>query len=214
MRKEGKTPISPDALAALVRLKEGNRRYVDNLSTLNITDSNRRALAVGQQPFAVVLGCSDSRVPTEVVFDQGLGELFVIRVAGNIVQPSQIGSVEFAAQNFGTRLVVVLGHTQCGAIQATLEELQQPAENQSRNIASIVSCIRPSVEGLLGTDMSRDDLIYNAVRENVRYSVSALQHGSEIIEDLVDNDGLLIVGAEYSLDSGLVEFFVNEPAEA
>tara|TARA_R110002049_G_scaffold78720_2_gene200347 strand:- start:4204 stop:4848 length:645 start_codon:yes stop_codon:yes gene_type:complete len=214
MRKKGKTPISPDALAALVRLKEGNRRYVDNLSTLNITDSNRRALAVGQQPFAVVLGCSDSRVPTEVVFDQGLGELFVIRVAGNIVQPSQIGSVEFAAQNFGTRLVVVLGHTQCGAIQATLEELQQPAENQSRNIASIVSCIRPSVEGLLGTDMSRDDLIYNAVRENVRYSVSALQHGSEIIEDLVDNDGLLIVGAEYSLDSGLVEFFVNEPAEA
>ena len=212
MRKEGNTPISPDALAALARLKEGNRRYVDNLSTLNITDSNRRELAVGQQPFAVVLGCSDSRVPTEVVFDQGLGELFVIRVAGNIVQPSQIGSVEFAAQKFGTRLVVVLGHTQCGAIQATLEELQQPAENQSRNIASIVSCIRPSVEGLLGTDMSRDDLIYNAVRENVRYSVGALQHGSEIIEDLVDNDGLLIVGAEYSLDTGNVQFFVNEPA--
>ena len=137
MRREGKTPISPDALAALARLKDGNRRYVNNLSTLNITDSNRRELAVGQQPFAVVLGCSDSRVPTEVVFDQGLGELFVIRVAGNIVQPSQIGSVEFAAQKFGTRLVVVLGHTQCGAIQATLEELQQPAENQSRNIASI-----------------------------------------------------------------------------
>ena len=211
MRREGKTPISPDALAALARLKDGNRRYVNNLSTLNITDSNRRELAVGQQPFAVVLGCSDSRVPTEVVFDQGLGELFVIRVAGNIVQPSQIGSVEFAAQKFGTRLVVVLGHTQCGAIQATLEELQQPAENQSRNIASIVSCIRPSVEGLLGTDMSRDELVYNAVRENVRYSVGALQHGSEIIEDLVDNDGLLIVGAEYSLDTGNVQFFVNEP---
>ena len=211
MRREGKTPISPDALAALARLKDGNRRYVNNLSTLNITDSNRRELAVGQQPFAVVLGCSDSRVPTEVVFEQGLGELFVIRVAGNIVQPSQIGSVEFAAQKFGTRLVVVLGHTQCGAIQATLEELQQPAENQSRNIASIVSCIRPSVEGLLGTDMSRDELVYNAVRENVRYSVGALQHGSEIIEDLVDNDGLLIVGAEYSLDTGNVQFFVNEP---
>jgi carbonic anhydrase len=175
--------------------------------------SRRAELVTGQQPFAIVLGCSDSRVPAEIVFDQGLGELFVIRVAGNIVAPSQIGSVEFAAEQFGTRLVVVLGHSQCGAVRATLEQLQGPDKAQSRNLRSIVDRIRPSVEGLLATDLGedRDALIREAVRANVRVSANQLRHGSEILERLIDRDGLLVVGAEYSLESGLVDVFDGAP---
>jgi carbonic anhydrase len=162
-----------------------------------------------QEPLAIILGCSDSRVPAEIVFDQGLGDLFVIRVAGNIVAPSQVGSVEFAAARFGTRLVVVLGHTQCGAILATLEELQQPKASQSPNLRSIVDRVRPSVEELLSTELKYDleGLVGHAVRANVGVSVNHLRHGSEILENLVQNDGLLVVGAEYSLETGEVEFF-------
>lgn len=203
--------VSPRALAALVSLREGNARFVQHETTLKITDMDRRNAVDGQNPVAVVLGCSDSRVPTEVVFDQGVGELFVIRVAGNIVQPSQIGSVEFAAQKFGTRLVVVLGHTHCGAIEATIDELTRPDESQSRNIASIVNRIRPSVENLLKSTTDRDELIGRAVRANVRYSADALRHGSDIIETLVRDEGLLIVGAEYSLTTGIVDFFDGVP---
>src|SRR5208337_3327912 len=160
-----------------------------------------------------ILGCSDSRVPVEIVFDQGLGDLFVIRVAGNIVAPSQIGSVEFAAEKFGTRLVVVLGHSRCGAIEATLEQLQRPKGNQSRNLHSIVDLVRPSVEGLLATDLryDLDALVQHAVRANIRASANHLRHGSQIIEQLVRNDGLLVVGAEYSLESGIVDFFDGMP---
>ena len=171
--------------------------------------ARRIELAAGQEPFATILGCSDSRVPVEIVFDQGLGDLFVIRVAGNIVAPSLIGSVEFAAEQFGTRLVVVLGHSNCGAIQATLEELQRPKENQSRNLHSIVDWVRPSVENLLATDLRHDlpALVREAVRANIRASVRHMRHGSDIIENLIRNDGLLVVGAEYSLETGVVEFF-------
>jgi carbonic anhydrase len=204
--------VAPEALAALAALREGNERFVRSETTLKITDADRRNAVTGQNPVAVVLGCSDSRVPTEVVFDQGVGELFVIRVAGNIVQPSQIGSVEFAAQKFGTRLVVVLGHTHCGAIEATVEELQRPADSQSRNIASIVNRIRPSVANLLAETSDREELIAQAVRANVRYSANALRHGSDIVESLVRDEGLLIVGAEYSLKTGVVEFFDGAPA--
>jgi len=204
---------SPSALDALAQLREGNARYVANASTLRITDADRLDAVGGQSPIAVVLGCSDSRVPTEVVFDQGVGELFVIRVAGNIVQPSQIGSVEFAAQNFGTRLVVVLGHTRCGAIDATIDALTGPAGNASRNLASIVSRIAPSVEPLIATEKDRASLAREAVRANVRYSADALRHGSDIIESLVQDHGLLIVGAEYSLESGIVEFFDGLPGD-
>jgi carbonic anhydrase len=198
---------------ALERLRKGNARFVTNESTRSVSNLERARLASGQNPFAVILGCSDSRVPTETVFDQGLGDLFVIRVAGNIVAPSQIGSIEFAAQKFATRLVVILGHTQCGAVEATIDELQRPAEKQSRNIAAIVSRIRPSVMELLERDelTDRDDLIRQAVRENVRYSANALRHGSDIIEELISKDKLLIVGAEYSLDTGVVEFFDGAP---
>lgn len=196
---------------ALKRLRDGNRRFISDVrSTDTLTNgTRRRELAAGQEPFAIILGCSDSRVPAEIVFDQGLGDLFVIRVAGNIVASSQVGSVEFAAARFGTRLVVVLGHSQCGAIQATLEELQQSTEHQSRNLRSIVDRVRPSVEALLATELrhDRDALVRQAVRANIRASANHLRHGSDILEQLIQKDGLLVVGAEYSLETGVVDFF-------
>ena len=175
--------------------------------------SHRGDLADGQEPFAIILGCSDSRVPAEIVFDQGLGDLFVIRVAGNIVAPSQVGSVEFAASKFGTRLVVVLGHSRCGAVEATIEALRQPSTKQSRNLYSIVDRVRPSVEALMATELSNDPdaLMRDAVRANVRVSASQLRHGSELLESLIASSGLLVVGAEYSLESGVVEFFDGVP---
>jgi len=198
------------ATEALERLREGNERFASNVRSLDslLSHRHRGDLTAGQEPFAIILGCSDSRVPAELVFDQGLGDLFVIRVAGNIVAPSQIGSVEFAATRYHTRLVVVLGHSQCGAILATLEELQAPAEHQSRNLLSIVDRVRPSVETLLATELRHDPeaLVRNAVRANVRASVNQLRHGSTILEQLIADDGLLVVGAEYSLETGRVEF--------
>jgi len=169
----------------------------------------RSEVATGQDPIAIILGCSDSRVPAELVFDQGLGDLFVIRVAGNIVAPSQVGSVEFAAERYGTRLVVVLGHSQCGAILATIEELSRPTTDQSRNLRSIVNRIRPSVQALLSTDLALNEsaLVEQAVRANIRASVDHLRHGSEVLEQLVRTDGLLVIGAEYSLETGVVDFF-------
>ena len=199
------------AKEALERLREGNRRFVSGTRTSDtfVSHSRRAELAEEQHPYAIILGCSDARVPAEIVFDQGLGDLFVIRVAGNIVSPSQIGSVEFAAARFGTRLVVVLGHSQCGAILATLEELQQPTANRSRNLSSIVDRVRPSVEGLLRTELRHDPdaLVRHAVRANVGVSVSHLRHGSELLEKLIQSNGLVVVGAEYSLETGVVEFF-------
>jgi carbonic anhydrase len=203
------------AREALARLREGNARFVAGLrSTHRLASHARRAeLAAGQEPFAIVLGCSDSRVPAELVFECGLGDLFVIRVAGNIVAPSQIGSVEFAAERYGTRLVVVLGHSQCGAVLATLEELQRPTANQSRHLRSIVDRVRPSVEALLSTESGRDvqSLVRDAVRANVRVAASQLRHGSEILEQLIQRDGLMVVGAEYSLEKGVVDFFEGVP---
>lgn len=195
---------------ALERLREGNARFVANAHGANgFTGQARPAdLATRQEPFAIVLGCSDSRVPAEIVFDQGLGDLFVIRVAGNIVAPSQVGSVEFAATRFSTRLVVVLGHTQCGAILATLEELRRPREDQSRNLRAIVDRVRPSVEGLLATELRHDfnALVREGVRANIRASVNHLRHGSQILEQLIQDEGLRVVGAEYALETGVVEF--------
>jgi carbonic anhydrase len=206
------------ALDALKRLREGNHRFVAGHTTGTALPSPalRATLAARQEPFAIVLGCSDSRVPAELVFDQGFGDLFVIRVAGNIVAPSQVGSVEFAASRFGTRLVVVMGHSQCGAIHATIEELTGRANSQSRNLSSIVDRVRPAVEPLLRTGSLADDaLVMAAVRANVRASANHLRHGSQLLEDLADTHGLLVVGAEYSLDTGMVEFFdgVQEAAE-
>ena len=200
---------------ALQRLREGNLRFVseDRNAEAAAHSSRRRAVAAAQQPFAIILGCSDSRVPAELVFDQGLGDLFVIRVAGNIVAPSQVGSVEFAAERYGVRLVVVLGHSSCGAILATLEELGRPSPEQSRNLRSIVDRIRPSVETLMHTDLklNPDELVHQAVRANIRASADHLRHGSEILEQLIQENGLRVVGAEYSLETGLVDFFDGLP---
>lgn len=196
---------------ALERLQEGNRRYVaDRPEHQSLTTRERRyALARGQEPFAVILGCSDSRVPAEIVFDQGLGHLFVIRVAGNIVAPSQVGSVEFAAEVFGTRLIVVLGHSGCGAVLATLRELEHPEEARSRSLRSIVNRIRPAVEPLLQSELVHDHrkLEQASVRANIHASVGRLRQGSSVLKQLEHEGGLLVVGAEYSLETGAVEFF-------
>ncbi|HEU4531555.1 MAG TPA: carbonic anhydrase, partial [Steroidobacteraceae bacterium] len=212
IRRKGLMTSAPEALT---RLRDGNRRFASDTRSREslTTQAHRDAVATAQTPFAIILGCSDSRVPAEIVFDQGLGDLFVIRVAGNIVAPSQVGSVEFAAARFGTRLVVVMGHSQCGAVLATLEELRRPNENQSRNLAAIVDRVRPAVAGLLHTNLvhDHDALVKEAVRANIRASTNHLRHGSQVLEQLIKEEGLVIVGAEYSLETGEVDFFDGVP---
>jgi len=196
---------------ALDRLRKGNGRFVDGDRCIDTYLSHTKLdeHLEGQSPYAIVLGCSDSRVPVEIIFDAGLGDLFVIRVAGNIVAPSLTGSVELAAAKFGARLVVVLGHTGCGAVDATIDALQEPLEDRSMHVNSIVEYIRPSVETLLesGEELSRDALLERAVRSNVATTVDGLRHSSETLEQLMRDDGLRIVGAEYSLETGVVDFF-------
>jgi carbonic anhydrase len=197
------------AAEALARLREGNRRFAaGEPTTPPLSSFERRALVTDQAPFAIILGCSDSRVPAELVFDQGFGDLFVIRVAGNIVAPSQVGSVEFAASKFGTKLVVVMGHSGCGAITAAVEELLDGATTESRNLRSIVDRVRPSVETVIGgrRDVDRKTLIRESVIANVKASVNHLRHGSTLLETLIQKEGLVIAGAKYSLDTGVVSF--------
>ena len=202
-----------DALTALARLREGNDRFVSGQSRLDLTalPELRGALVDGQRPFAVILGCSDSRVPVELVFDQGLGDLFVVRVAGNVCTPSQIASVEFAAEQFGTRLVVVLGHTHCGAVKATISALRDPHSEHSVNLQSIVDRIGPAVMPWVNDGAEGSD---NPVRANVRHAAGHLRDGSALIEDMISDQGLLIVGAEYALETGRVDFFDGLPDEA
>lgn len=200
------------AQEALDRLRDGNHRFVSGMGNHDaLANHYRRVLtAESQNPFAIILGCSDSRVPAEIVFDQGLGDLFVIRIAGNIVAPTQIGSVEFAASEFGTPLVVVLGHSQCGAVLAALNHArEQPAQEQSENSRPIVDRIRPAVESLLDSEVADEPsvLLESAIRANVQASVDKLRHGSKILEQLIDDEKLRIVGAEYSLETGAVEYF-------
>jgi len=204
------------AIEALQTLKEGNHRFAADQVTFSTSGQDRRdELVEGQAPFAIILGCADSRAPAELIFDQGLGDLFVIRVAGNIVAPSLIGSVEFAAEQFGTRLVVVMGHTRCGAVQATIDQLQTSEKHRSPHLASIVDRIRPAVESLvdLSETLEPERLMREAVRANVRASANDLRHGSLVLEHLALHDGLLIVGAEYSLETGRVDFFDGVPGE-
>jgi len=199
------------AADALERLREGNRRFVsDEVNHESIAKRGHQAgMASGQYPFAIVLACSDSRVPIELIFDQGIGDLFVIRVAGNIVAPSQIGSIEFAAKQFGTRLVLVLGHSHCGAVIATLDELALKESHRSPNLRAIVDRVRPAVEPLLKEhkDLTDDEILNMAIRANVLTSVEQLQHGSLIIEGLIKKNELQIVGAEYSIEKGTVEYW-------
>jgi carbonic anhydrase len=199
--------VAVAAAEALARLREGNRRFVSGVRSLEaLLTQTRRDNA--PNPSAIILGCSDSRVPAEIVFDQGLGDLFVIRVAGNIVAPSQVGSVEFAAERFGVGLVVVLGHTECGAIEATLEQVRGGASD-SPNLRSIVDRIRPAMATVLaaGPGDGDDRLLRQAVRANVRASADHLRHGSALLEQLIQEGKLVVLGAEYSIESGVVDFF-------
>jgi len=201
------------AREAIARLVEGNRRYLQNVRSVDSMLSHSRRDTQTQRPFATILGCSDSRAPAEIVFDQGLGDLFVIRVAGNIVAPSQVGSVEFAAEHFGTRLVVVMGHTSCGAIDAAIEAVVRRQGPRSRNLMSIVDRVRPSIESLVSTDLANDPerLRREGMRANVRTSVTHLRHGSEVLEGLAQSDGLVVVGTELDLNTGEVNFFDGLP---
>lgn len=201
------------AVEAIERLKEGNKRFVAGVRSaeMMIKQMQREQFTGGQEPFAIILGCSDSRVPAEIVFDQGLGDLFVIRVAGNIVAPSQIGSVEFAAELFNTPLVVVLGHSSCGAVKAAINDLENPSEQQSKNVLSIVGRIRPAVEPLFMTGLRNDpeQLLEASIKANILAATNQLRHGSQLLEDLIQEGKLTIVGAEYSLQTGEVTFLDN-----
>lgn len=203
-------PANLSASDALARLVEGNQRFCSNVVSIDTLarQLRRDTFAKEQQPFAIVLGCSDSRAPAELVFDAGLGELFVIRVAGNVVSPSQIGSVEFAAERFGCRLVVVMGHTHCGAIDATLDAVEGKLP-PSTNLLSIVQRVRPAVETVreASAGAPREAIARNAVRANVRISAEHLRHGSPLLEALIQRDGLVVACAEYDVETGRVAFF-------
>ena len=203
------------SIAALTRLKEGNRRFIANVRGIDalLSQQRRADLVAKQSPFAIVLGCSDSRAPAEILFDQGLGDLFVIRIAGNIVAPSGIASVEFAALRFGIPLVVLMGHTGCGAIEAALESIVHPDDESLRSLRSIVDRVRPAIEPLVSTDLARDPvaLRHQCVRANVRAGANHMRHGSPVLERLVMEGRLAVVGAEYDLESGVVDFFDGVP---
>jgi carbonic anhydrase len=205
-----------DAQQAFERLREGNRRFVANVRGADaiLSQVRRAELVATHNPFAIILSCSDSRVPAEIVFDQGLGDLFVIRVAGNIVAPSQLGSVEFAAERFQARLIVVMGHTHCGAIEATLDTLVPPHPRPSASMMSIVRRIEPAVRPLVEIDgaLDRPTLLRAAGRANIRASANQLRHGTTLLEHLGQTDGLVVVAAEYDLESGAVEFIDDEGA--
>lgn len=202
------------AIEALARLKEGNQRFTEGNSQHRTLDEyDRVRMSADQDPCAIILGCSDARVPAEMIFDQGIGDLFVIRVAGNIIAPSQVGSIEYAVNQFGTPLVVVLGHSNCGAVTACVEEIVEGHTVGSPNLYSIVDRIRPSVHTLVETPLKEDPeaLIKHAVRANIRASVANLRYSSIVLEKFISNDQLLVVGAEYNLETGSVDFFEGIP---
>jgi carbonic anhydrase len=200
---------------ALENLKAGNRRFSSNQRDADAlaSQAHRPELAAGQKPHAIVLGCADSRVPAELVFDQGLGDLFVVRVAGNIAAPSQVGSIEFAVQSFGVPLIVVLGHSNCGAIRATIDELEQPTGGHSPDLTTIVDQIKPAIAALMDTSSHENqaELIAKGIRANVSMAANHLRHGSQVLQEKVNSGELWVVGAEYSLETGVVEFFDGVP---
>lgn len=200
--------VPPDD--AIQRLIEGNRRFRETSGVSTARAWSRDLATEPQRPFAILLGCSDSRTPVEILFDQGFGDLFVVRIAGNIVAPSVVGSIEFAASQFGTRLVVVMGHTRCGAIAATVKAIETGMGAESKNIRSITDRIGPHIEALVRSG-DREGIIREAVRANVRASADHLRHGSRLIEDLVIAGRVAVVGAEYELETGAVHFLDGLP---
>jgi carbonic anhydrase len=207
------------AIEALELLKEGNARFASAQMERSgqICCNRRKALATGQSPFAIILGCSDSRVPAEIIFDQGLGDLFVIRIAGNVVFPSQIGSIEFAAEAFGTQLIVVLGHSCCGAVQSALQDLKKPNLDLSPNLRSILDAMKPGLSPLTlrpSHSFTEAELLDAAIEANVHASVAKLKRGSERIREGLEDHTLLIVGATYCLETGKVHFLEESAASA
>ena len=200
-------PLS--AATALGVLREGNMRFASNVRSIDVLSSQarRETFVDGQSPNAIILSCADSRVPAEIVFDCGLGDLFVVRVAGNVCAPSLVGSVEYAAAMFGTELVVVMGHTRCGAVKATIESLLERGDHASENIRDIVERISPAVLPLLDKGLDPKQLAAEATRANVLHTAAQLRHGSKLLEDRIADGKLVVVGAEYSIETGLVDFF-------
>jgi len=204
--------MDPNALTpeqSLARLMEGNRRFLSETEPTSARAFSSHMATKAQRPFAIVLGCSDSRTPVEILFDEGFGDLFVVRIAGNIVAPSVVGSIEFAASQFGSRLVVVMGHTRCGAVTATVKAIETGLGPESKNIRAITDRIAPHIEQLVRPNIG--DVVNEAVRANVRASADHLRHGSQILEELVLSGHLAVVGAEYDLESGAVDFFDGVP---
>lgn len=202
-------PRPLNAATALAVLRDGNRRFASNVRSVDVLSSQarRETFVDGQSPNAIILSCSDSRVPAEIVFDCGLGDLFVVRVAGNVCAPSLVGSVEYAASMFGTELVVVMGHTRCGAIEATIQSLLEQGDHPSENIRDIVERISPAVLPLLDKGLDPKQLAAEATRANVRNTADHLRHGSKLLENRIADGRLVVVGAEYSIETGLVDFF-------
>lgn len=204
------------ALEALKQLQEGNKRFTQDINgnDIEMNAAQRTELVEKQEPAAIILGCADARVPAEIVFDVNLGDLFVVRVAGNIVTPTQIGSIEYAVHNLGTRLIVVLGHSSCGAVAATVDSVVSSSPAPSPGLDSLISKITPAVKTIMSSNDGIDtsDLIAKSVKENVSNSVKELQNDSDILKDVIQNDGLLVVGAEYDLATGAVNFFENMPS--
>lgn len=203
--------MNPDL--ALQSLKDGNELYVKAIkdSTDLNTPITLRDVDLGQQPFAIILSCSDSRVPAELIFNCGIGELFIIRVAGNIASPTQIGSIEYACQNLGAQLVVVMGHSHCGAVSATIGTLSNSKHELSPNLESIIDQITPAVRPIVEADQHADEaddesLLDKAVRANVSYTVNNLSAQSEVLSTLMAEQKLAVIGAEYALETGKVTF--------
>jgi len=193
---KGNTTLTADQ--ALQKLVEGNNRY-KRMALLrpNQTLARRSLVAKGQNPFAIILSCADSRVPPELVFDQGLGDIFVIRVAGNIPNDQMIGSIEYAVEHFDVPLLMVLGHQRCGAVEATVKGGEVPG-----HIGSIVEAIKPAVEKTKGMP---GDPVENAIRANIELVVEQLKNSKPILSEFVHNGKLKVVGAKYDLDTGAVE---------
>ena len=206
--------LPPDR--ALARLAEGNRRFLSQGATGGNRTFRADLAEQAQRPFAIVLGCSDSRTPVEILFDEGFGDLFVVRIAGHVVAPSVVGSIEFAASQFGTRLVVVLGHTRCGAIAATVKAIQSGDGPESKNIRAITDRISPNIEAFVraGGPDANVGLLHESMRINVRTCANHLRHSSRLLEELVLTGRIAIVGAEYELETGRVNFFDGLPSGA
>jgi carbonic anhydrase len=192
------TPISPaDALARLV---QGNERFVTGKSVRPHQDINRiKEVAAAQFPFATIIGCSDSRVPNEIIFDQGLGDLFIVRTAGQVSSYASWGSIEFAEEVLGTKLIVVLGHTQCGAVNAAVKLPEVPG-----HIVTLINAIKPAVEK--AREKHSHDLLDASIRENIKLQVEQLRNLEPVLAKRVREGSIKIVGALYHLNTGTVEF--------